>query len=89
MQLVFDKRIRFLEISDFVQSILGSWNEGEVSEAATVGVLWKKMFLKISQNSQENTCATLRTPFLQNTFGRLLLKYPDDEIHLNQNILFC
>ena len=25
------------------------------SEAATGGVLWKKMFLKISQNSQENT----------------------------------
>ena len=25
------------------------------SEAATRGVLWKKMFLKISQNSQENT----------------------------------
>ena len=49
------------------------------------------MFWEISQNSQENTCATdsflvklqsslhvnfakfLRTPFLQNTFGRLLL----------------
>ena len=26
-------------------------------EAATGGVLWKKVFLKISQNSQENTCA--------------------------------
>ena len=25
------------------------------SEAATGGVLWKKVFLKISQNSQENT----------------------------------
>ena len=62
----------------------------------------KKVFLEISQNSQENTCATvhffnkvaglllkkrlwhrrfpvsfvkfLRTPFLQNTSGRLLLK---------------
>ena len=28
-----------------------------LSEAATRGVLWKKVFLKISQNSQENTCA--------------------------------
>ena len=28
------------------------------------GVLWKKMFLKISQNSQQNTCA--RVPFLIN-----------------------
>ena len=26
------------------------------SEAATGGVLWKKVFLKIKQNSQENTC---------------------------------
>ena len=51
----------------------------------------KNMFLEISQNSQENTCATLfkkrlwrrcfpvnfakflRTPFLQNSSGRLLL----------------
>ena len=31
-------------------------------ETATVGVLWKKVFLKISQNSQENTSA--RCPFL-------------------------
>ena len=30
------------------------------SEAATEGVLWKKVFLKISQNSQENTCAGAR-----------------------------
>ena len=29
---------------------------------ATRGVLWKKVFLKISQNSQENTCA--RVSFL-------------------------
>ena len=26
------------------------------SEAATGGILWKKMFLKILQNLQENTC---------------------------------
>ena len=47
-------------------------------EAATRGVLCKMVFLEISQNSQENTCARvsfliksfvkfLRTPFLQNT----------------------
>ena len=29
------------------------------SETATGGVLWKKVFLKISQNSQKNTCATV------------------------------
>ena len=26
-------------------------------EAVTRGVLWKKVFLEISQNSQENSCA--------------------------------
>ena len=31
-------------------------------EAATRGVLWKKVFFKVSQNSQENTCA--RVSFL-------------------------
>ena len=30
---------------------------GQYSEAATRSVLWKKVFLEISQNSQENTCA--------------------------------
>ena len=28
-----------------------------IIEAATRGALWKKLFLEISQNSQENTCA--------------------------------
>ena len=28
-----------------------------LTEAATGGVLWKMLFLEISQNSQENTCA--------------------------------
>ena len=32
------------------------------SEAATWGILWEKVFLKMSQNSQENTCAGF--PFL-------------------------
>ena len=31
----------------------------QFSEAATRGVLRKKVFLKISQNSQENTCARI------------------------------
>ena len=55
-------------------------------EVATRCALFKKVFLEISQNSQENTCVRacfliklqacvkfLRTPFLQNTSGRLLL----------------
>ena len=52
-------------------------------EAATGGVLRKKVFFKMSQNSQEtpvpeetpvNFAKVLRTPFLQNNSGRLLLK---------------
>ena len=57
------------------------------SEAATRDVLWKKVFLEISQNSQENTGARvsfllklqalgLRTPFLQNISERLFLILP-------------
>ena len=52
---------------------------GEPTEAATGGALWKKVFLEISQNSQENTCARVSflikllaqdlKPFLQNTSG--------------------
>ena len=67
------------------------------SKAATRGVLCKKVLLEISRNSQENTCAKetlvqvfpvnfvkfLRTPFLQNNSGRLLLfcyNHKKDEI---------
>ena len=31
----------------------------KLSEAATGGILWKKVFLKILQNSRENTCASV------------------------------
>ena len=37
-------------------------NMSEDAEAATRNVLWKKVFLEISQNAQENTCA--RVSFL-------------------------
>ena len=46
------------------------------SEAAAGGVLWKEVFLKISQNSQEKHlwfAKFSKTPFLQNTAERLLL----------------
>ena len=52
-------------------------------KAAAVGVLQKKVSFKISQNSQEtpvpggipvNFAKFLRTPFLQNNSGQLLLK---------------
>ena len=55
----------------------------QMRKAATVGVLRKKVSFKISQNSQEtpvpeetpvNFAKFLRKPFLQNNFGRLLLK---------------
>ena len=63
------------------------------TEAATGGFLQEKMFLNISQNSQENLYQSLffnkvaghgcfpvsfvivlRTPFLQNAYGWLLLR---------------
>ena len=56
-----------------------------VSEAATGGLLLKKLSLKISQISQENTCVgvslhvniakLLRTPILKNICERLLLTF--------------
>ena len=55
----------------------------QIPEAASGGVLWKKMFFRISQNSQEtpvpkeafvNFAKFLRTLFLQNHSRRLLLK---------------
>ena len=55
----------------------------QIPEAGAVGVSPKKVFFKISQNSQEipvpeetsvNFAKFLRTPFLQNNSGRLLLK---------------
>ena len=79
-------------------------------ESASGNALWKKVFFKISQNSQEITCdyglffnkvadlrlffkkkrlwhrcfhmnfaKILRTPFLQDTFGWLLLQINDSE----------
>ena len=54
-----------------------------IPEAATGGVLRKKVFFKVSQSSQEtpvpeeisvNFAKFLRTSFLQNNSGRLFLK---------------
>ena len=58
---------------------IGNCNFWVFTEAATRGVYGKKVFLEISQNSQENTCARvsfliklqasgLRTHFSKNTF---------------------
>ena len=42
----------------FLQLSAGQDAVAEVAtEVATRGVLWKKLFLEISQNLQENTCA--------------------------------
>ena len=49
----------------------------QMPEPATGGVLRKKVFFKMSQNSEEtsvNFARFLRTSFLQNNSGRLLLK---------------
>ena len=43
------------------------FNRFQATEAVTGGVLWKKLFLEISQNSQENTCA--RVSFFRKVAG--------------------
>ena len=47
---------------DMLHERMGGKTANSWPDAATVGVLWKKVFLEISQNSQENTCA--RVSFL-------------------------
>ena len=50
--------------------------EKVASEAATRGVLWKSVFLEISQNSLENTCArVLRKRF--EIYSNLTIKTPE------------
>ena len=49
--IIYHKFYTFIDHSNFL-----------FQEAATAGVLWKKVFLEISQNSQENTCG--RVSFL-------------------------
>ena len=46
-----------------------------VREAATVGVLWKKVFLEISQSSQENICARVSflIKFQASSFAKILI----------------
>ena len=49
----------FSEISKntfFTEHLRTTASAFSFSETATGGALWKKVFLKISQNSQENTC---------------------------------
>ena len=58
--LKYFKRIRFLKVSRWIMNILAN----PLKSNEKVGVLKKKAFLKILQNSQENTCA--RVSFLKN-----------------------
>ena len=66
----------------FTEQIRATVSAFSFSEAATAGVLWKKMFMKISQNSQENTFGLqifqkhffYRTP-LDDCFRATLLKW--------------
>ena len=46
----------FLLYRDWLQQVVKITKFAIFAEAATGGVLWKKVFLKILQNSQENTC---------------------------------
>ena len=48
-----------------IQAVLTE-NNGKAAETATGSVLWKKVFLKISQNSPENICEFCK--IFKNTF---------------------
>ena len=50
---------KFSEISKntfFIEHLRTTASTFSFTEAATGGVLWNKVFLKISKNLQENTC---------------------------------
>ena len=48
----FSKIFKNIIFTEYLRTTASAFS---FSEAATAGVLWKKMFLKISQSSQENT----------------------------------
>ena len=64
------------------------WSLADFSEAVIGGILQEKVFLEISQHSQEKTCTRVSfltkllwyncfpVNFLQNTSGRLFLSFP-------------
>ena len=52
--------------------VISSMRSIKLWEAATRGVIWKKVFLEISQNSQENTC--VRVSFLIKDFFNFIKK---------------
>ena len=58
-----------------------------VTDAATRGVLWKKVFLEISQNSQENTCA--RVSFLIKLQGSGLQLFKKETLAQVFSCEFC
>ena len=64
---MFSENTSLKNVLKFIQkrwcwSIFFAKDAGLKSEAATAGVLKEKVFVEISQNSQENTCA--RVSFL-------------------------
>ena len=60
LQLFYDKKYHGCTRKKGVSD--KPWQNILHAEAATRGVLWEKLFLEISENSQENTC--VRVSFL-------------------------
>ena len=54
-----------------------------ISEAATGGVLWKKLFLEILQNSRENTCARQVCNFIKKETSAQVFSFKFCEISQN------
>ena len=57
----------FITLYSFEQVVVSWVWDHKVTEATAVGVLWKKVFLKIWQSWQENTCA--RVSFFNKAVG--------------------
>ena len=64
----------FLDMSDYGSMCLNLSEWLLFSEAAYGGVLWKKVFLKILQNSLENTCARVSLLKKLQAFGCSFIK---------------
>ena len=58
------------------------------TEAATRGVLWEKVFLEISQNSQKNTCARVSFLIKLQALGTLAQVFSCEFCEISKNTFF-
>ena len=81
-----DQKIR--NKKDNLQIIFWSTDDYSIKKQSPRGVLWKKVFLEISQNSQENTCARASFLIKLQTSGLVIVMVPDTLIQSYQHCIF-